>query len=270
MCADCTLPLGQVTQPVKYILASNLPPGSTLGSTRVNIPPGLTVSSESTSSGSVNIIMSGTPTQNGIYAFTYSYVVACCPTIGIVCVNPSGCGSLASHSGKVEIATCIPGESTSMIPGIKFIPIPIDNNTSVTIPVFPKGLPRNPGSAGDMTVAGVKTAVSGVRDDVVLGIAAAYPNNVKARNALLAQAKYFQSIIENPTNTALIASAAAYIGGFEQCFKAAVGQTTSHNGWGIVGTLTVSTVAREQALAQAGAAMTGLYTSTPPLTVTCQ
>lgn len=97
--------------------------------------------------------------------------------------------------------------------------------TADTLAVIPGGvkLPPDPGPAGDATVAGVSTAVEGVRDDVVRGIVAAFPNNPKAVATLLQMARYWQGLLIHNTDAKVVADSWSYISALTPCFQKAVG-----------------------------------------------
>ncbi len=133
-------------------------------------------------------------------------------------------GALAGRAIATAILGSVlwaPGVFASGPPSAGSTPIPTDDASAV----MPGGikLPPDPGPAGDATVAGISTAVNGVRDDVVIEIVSAFPNNPKAVAALLEMARYWQDMLLHNTDANVVANSWSYISGLSKCFQTAVG-----------------------------------------------
>lgn len=82
------------------------------------------------------------------------------------------------------------GFGNSSPPKMVNVPIPMDDDLSVVIPVS-VNLPPDPGSVGEATIQGIDADGDGVRDDIEREIFFAYPDNAKARTVLYQMAKYY-------------------------------------------------------------------------------
>jgi hypothetical protein len=81
---------------------------------------------------------------------------------------------------------------------VVIVPIIFDG---IMIPVFAgTGLPPDPGSEGDLTIAGVDSDGDGIRDDVERKISLMYPNHSSVRNYSYQIAISLQDAIDNPTS----------------------------------------------------------------------
>lgn len=157
------------------------------------------------------------------------------------------------------------GFGNSGPPSIVQIPIPIDDDLSIVIPIA-KNLPSDPGEAGDSTIEGIDVDQDGVRDDVERDIVFAYPNKAKARAVLYLMAKQYQSLLVNRTNGSAVLNSYGYLEAYSPCLTAATGD--SNDSESILRPLVLDTYERSVAYVAALRAINGIL-SIPSKSVTC-
>lgn len=114
------------------------------------------------------------------------------------------------------------GFGNSGSPKMVNVPIPMDDDLSVVIPVA-VNLPPDPGPVGDTTIQGIDADGDGVRDDIEREIFFVYPDNAKARTVLYQMAKYYQSVLINRLSAATVLDNYGYLSALESCLEAATG-----------------------------------------------
>lgn len=220
-CTDCTLPKGQVTQPYKLTLYSSIGQYSTITGVTGSVPPWLSLSIDQNVTGDSkrphNLVLVGTPTQPGIYTFSYKFEDR---VVGEAIRYIPGYGNYITQ--KIEIR-CLSTSSVWPPASVTMVPIAIDD-IFVVIPVE-KNLPPDPGVAGDTSVTGIDSNGNGLRDDIERGIVYAYPNNPNAQISLFEMAKQYQSVLVNSGSTAAVQQYVANIAAWGTCLEGATGDT---------------------------------------------
>lgn len=258
-CTDCNIK-GTTGVPLNVDLNGGDKIGeySKMGSVTGTVPPGLIVmltppTGDTSAHGQTrNIFLSGTPTQTGVFTFGYQF-------------EDSRVNETIKYRGftvKVEIA-CLNGVALSRAT-MKFVSIPLDD-LSITFPVE-KNLSKDPGAAGDATVAGVVTNPYGVRDDVMRGIVYAYPNNPQAQTALFNVAKNYQAILANSGSAVTALQNMATAAAWGNCVRAATGDSDAIDN--LLRPLMLDTYERSMAYVNALQSLQGIVTM-PKVTVQC-
>lgn len=276
-CTDCNTEMGQVGVPYRTDLYgrgigeySDFKYKSMTGA----VPPGMRVyitpETGHTNCGSQprRLYLEGTPTQAGVYTFCYQFSdIRACDAVDYV---PGGNFFDGCVNRKIEIASCAGASAPPTNAEVKIISIPLGTGLNVTIPIC-KNCPKDPGAAGNTTVAGISTAMPGVRDDVFRGIIMAYPNNLRARNAALQEARYWQTILNNPTDINIVKDGNDKIIAYGRCLHGALGVSDNHDE--VVRTLTLSTEDRSLAYITSENTMSGhngiTYIDDPAFNVVC-
>lgn len=218
-CTDCTLPKGQVVQPYKVTLYDTLGQYSSITGVTGDVPPGLSLTIDQNVTGYSNrphsLVLVGTPTQPGIYTFNYKFEDA---EVWQPIRYIPGYGNYLTQ--RIEIA-CVSVSKAWSSGSVTMVPIDLDD-IFVVIPVE-KNLPRDPGSAGDATLAGIDSNGNGLRDEIEREIVYAYPSNPKAQTALFEMANYYQFALANNGSATAVQQSFAIISAWGTCLEAATG-----------------------------------------------
>lgn len=260
-CTDCTLPKGQVIQPYKVTLYDTLGEFSRITGITGTVPPGLSLAIDqyvtADSKRPHSLVLVGTPTQPGIYIFNYKFEDV---EVGQRIRYIPGYGNYITQ--KIEIG-CVTS-SRNWAPGtVTMVPIDLDD-VFVVIPVE-KNLPRDPGSAGDATLAGIDSNGNGLRDEVEREIVYAYPSNPKAQTALFEMANYYQFALANSGSATAVQQSFAIISAWGTCLEAATGDSDVEGR--LLRPMVLNTYDRSLAYIAALRSVQGsVLTPTPPIT----
>ncbi|MBI3561506.1 MAG: hypothetical protein HY080_07315 [Gammaproteobacteria bacterium] len=110
----------------------------------------------------------------------------------------------------------------SGVPTVAYIPIPIDDDLNIVIPVL-VNVPPDPGAAGSATLAGVDSNNNGVRDDLERRIVQLYPNNPLAQAYMNEAAKAYQSVLLNSASVATVVADYTRLTQMQFCLERTVG-----------------------------------------------